>query len=89
MKSIYKKILKHSENKIITYGILETLEENKTHYGIYVSEEVNGIVREEAIESIFPNKNMILNLIDRLCENAIDIIHFKDIVEDYLLDNDL
>ena len=53
-------------------------------YGIEVvsfSEDKNEV---EKIENVSYEKDKVMNIITLLYENAVDITHFKDVVEDYI-----
>lgn len=85
VKNIYEKSLHCMGDKIIHYDICENAVDNTIHYGIQISDKVGDESRKEIINDISPDKNLVCNLIDYLFENTIDVTHFKDIVEDYLL----
>ncbi len=85
---ITKKIYKLSQNagieRTLEYNLCESTTEDGKAYGIEVvltSSKVNERVK---IENISNDKDVVLKLLTYLYENAVDTIHFKDIVEDYI-----
>ncbi len=85
MEIIREITLKSMENKIIRYFILKNCESAFIKYGIGIQEVCDGKFNEEKIENISSNKDFVLELIDYLCDHAIDTTHFRDIVEDFNL----
>lgn len=85
VKNIYEKSLPCMGDKIIHYDICENMVDNVIHYGIQISDKVGDENRKETIQDISPDKNLVCNLIDYLFQNVIDVTHFKDVVEDYIL----
>lgn len=85
VKNIYEKSLPCMRNKVIRYNICENLNGDVINYGIEIAESSDGLSRKEIVEDISPDKDFVYNLITYLCENVVDVTHFKDIVEDYIL----
>lgn len=69
--------------RTLKYSILENCNNS---YGINLSVLSKNNTEEVYVENISNNKNFIINLISILYENAIDTIHFKDIIEDKIID---
>ncbi len=88
IRNLYEKSLPIMNNKVIKYNICENKYSGQTHYGIQIIEEIGRKHNEEMIESISPNKNFVYGLLSYLCENTVDTVHFKDIVDDYILKNE-
>lgn len=68
------------EERIINYYLCE----NDSKYGIEIMIETKNENEISQISNISKNKNFVVTLIKHLYENAIDTIHFKDVVDDYL-----
>lgn len=85
VKNVCEKSISCMGNKIIRYSICKNLIGGTAHYGIQLSESSKNLNQEESIENISPNKDFVYDLIKYLYENVIDVTHFKDIVEDYIL----
>lgn len=85
IKNFCEKSLPTAYGKVIKYNICESEYSGHTHYGIHIIEQIGEDQIEETIENISPNKNFVCDLLTYLCENLIDTVHFKDIVEDYLI----
>ncbi len=84
MEMIREITLKSMNNKIVRYYILENCESGQNKYGIGILEIFNGITKEEKVENISGSKTFVLNLIDYLCDNAVDTAHLEDIVVDFI-----
>lgn len=85
MQIIKEIILKSMNNKTIRYGILESKENNDIKYGIGIYETYKGNTMNETFNDISDKKEVVINLINYLSENAVDTAHFKDIIEDYII----
>ena len=68
----------------ITYNLCESTTEGKTVYGIEIVVISNDKQESSTIENVSCDKNQVINIITLLYENAVDISHFKDVVEDYI-----
>ncbi len=85
IKNIYSLNQKNSLDRVMEYNLCESGDLNEKYYGIQVkliSEKIN---EEIKIEDISCDMNFVMNIIDYLYENAVDIVHCKDIIEDYML----
>ena len=87
IKNIYQKSIP-CMNKTIKYEMLETFYDDCICYGIQIKEFYKDNYFEELIEDISSNKAFVNNLITYLYENAVDTVHFKDIIEDYIVASD-
>ena len=68
----------------IIYNLCESTVEGKTVYGIEIIVNSNDKQESSKIENVSYDKNQVVNIITLLYENAVDISHFKDVVEDYI-----
>ena len=71
-------------NRTLKYNLCENKGENGLYYGIQLVVSSQDNTEEVAIENISEDKQYVLNLITYLYENAIDTIHFKDVIIDYI-----
>lgn len=85
IKNLLEKSITMMNNKIIKYNICEHKHDNQIHYGIQIIEKNGRNYKEEIIKGISPNKNFVYSLLLYLYENIIDTVHFKDIVNDYMM----
>ena len=88
IKNLFEKRITMMNNKIIKYNICEFECDGQMHYGIQIAEKSGRDYKEETIEGISPNKNFVYSLLLYLHENIIDTVHFKDIVNDYILQSE-
>ena len=68
----------------IIYNLCECTVQGKTVYGIEIIVNSNDKQESSKIENVSYDKNQVVNIITLLYENAVDISHFKDVVEDYI-----
>ncbi len=80
----YTKTLTALNEKTIEYKIISEKFENKTCYGIQVSEKSEKFSNSESIKNISDSFELVKKIALCLFENSIDTSHFKDIVEDYI-----
>lgn len=85
IKKIYSLNQKNSLSRIIEYNLCESNDINKKFYGIQVKLISEAIKEEIKIEDISFNLDFVMNIINYLYENAVDTVHCKDIIEDYIL----
>lgn len=85
IKTFCEKNLSSMGGKIIRYNLCEVKYGSYIHYGIQIAEHIGKTHNKETLENISTNKDFVHELLLYLCENLIDTVHFKDIVEDYLL----
>ena len=86
---IYKNTLTALKEKTIEYSIFSEKFENKTSYGISVSEKSENFSNYESIKNISSDFESVNKLTKCLAENAIDTLQFRDIVEDYIVLNSI
>ena len=72
--------------KIIKYNLCESTTEEG--YGIQVTTHFEDFYEEKIIKAISKDISLVKNLIKFLYENCVDVIHFEDIVQDYILNNE-
>lgn len=89
IRKIYKNKLTTLRKKTIEYSIFSEKFENKTSYGISVSEKCEHFSNYESIKNISSDFESVNKLAKCLAESAIDTSHFKDIVEDYIVLNSI
>lgn len=70
--------------RTLKYNLCETENEEGLQYGIQLIVNSESQKEEIAIENISNNKQYVLDLITYLYENAIDTIHFRDVIIDYM-----
>ena len=70
--------------RTLKYNLCETQSEDGLQYGIQLIVNSENQKEEIAIENISNNKQYVLDLITYLYENAIDTIHFRDVIIDYM-----
>ena len=80
----YTKTLTALNEKTIEYKIISEKFENKTCYGIQVSEKSEKFSNSESIKNISDSFELVKKIALCLFVNSIDTSHFKDIVEDYI-----
>ncbi len=85
VKNIYEKSLPCMGNKVIRYNVCEELIGDTTNYGIEITESSDTSDRKQIIKNISPSKDFVYDLTTYLCENVVDVTHFEDIVQDYIL----
>ena len=75
--------------KTIEYNLCKSItEDGETGFGIQVVVHFKNFCEEETIESISVDENFVKMLIKFLYDYRIDVIHFKDIVSDYMLNSE-
>jgi hypothetical protein len=92
IKNLYNKKFTNILNfiqkeKIIQYDLCETGDEcgkNIVSYGVRVKSFCEGVYEEEYFLNISTDKTFIENIIKYLYENSLDVINFKDVVNDLL-----
>ena len=72
------------EKRTINYNLCENTIENQVIYGIEIVSFSEDKKEVEKIENVSCEKDKVMNIITLLYENAVDITHFKDVVEDYI-----
>ena len=70
--------------RTINYNLCENAVENQMIYGIEIVSLSEDKKEIEKIENVSYEKDEVIKIITLLYENAVDITHFKDIVEDYI-----
>lgn len=85
IKNIYNVVKKSSGGKVLKYNLCEDNNSDEKCYGIEVLLEDNGLAEREIIKDISNDKSEVLSLIDYLYENGVDIVHFREVVEDYIV----
>lgn len=84
-RSVYVNELTSMEGKKIEYRITTGEKDGCEQYGIQVITDTKDYHEEEAVDMISPDKNFVKEIITYLYQNSIDTIHFKDVLEDYIL----
>ncbi len=75
--------------KIIKYNLCESVtEEDGIGYGIQVITYFEDFYEGKIIKAISKDINLVKKLIKFLYENCVDVVHFEDIVQDYILNNE-
>ncbi len=85
IKNIYMLNQKNSLGRVIEYNLYESGDISEKYYGIQVKLISDKVKEEIKIENISCDINFVMNIIDYLYENAVDTVHCKDIIEDYIL----
>ncbi len=88
IKNLCEKKLSAMNNKVIKYNVCESKCDSQMHYGIQIVEDVGENHNEETIEGISTSENFVYNLLSYLYDNIIDTVHFRDIVDDYILESE-
>lgn len=83
---LYGKILNLEEDKTIQYSMIINMLDSIPHYGVHLSQNITGVREEESIPEVSCNKDSVCGLIDALYQNCVNMLHFKDVVEDYILE---
>lgn len=76
------------EGKRIEYRITTCEKDGSEHYGIQVITDAKDYREDEAVDMISPDKNFVEEIITYLYQNSIDTVHFKDVLEDYILESE-
>jgi len=85
IKNIYKLNQKNFLNRTIEYNLEENKKDNQILYGLEVKLISDKITEKVKIEDISNDINFVMNIMNYLYENAVDTIHCKDVIEDYML----
>ena len=84
IKKIYELNQTHFGKRTLIYSLCKSKNKEESQYGIQLVMTSEKEKEEVMIQDISNNKNYVMNLITYLYENAIDTIHLKDVVEDYI-----
>ncbi len=84
-QSVYVNELSSMEGKKIDYKITTYEKDGCKQYGIQVVTDAKDYHEEESVDMISPDKNFVEEIIKYLYQNSVDTIHFKDVLEDYIL----
>ena len=86
VKSIYTLTQKSFGGRVLHYNLLESSGEKGKTYGVEIALcDGKGAVEKQALENVCTCKESALKLIEYLYENAVGMLHFKDVVEDYII----
>lgn len=85
IKNIYRLNQKNSLNRTIEYNLEENVRDNQILYGLEVKLISSKINEKVKIEDISNDVNFVMNIINYLYENAIDTVHCRDVIDDYIL----
>lgn len=66
--------------RVLEYNLYE----DNRNYGIELTLSSDSLNEKVKMDNISNDKEMVVELIDYLYENAVDTIHAKDVVEDYI-----
>ena len=87
-QSVYVNELSYMDGKKIEYKITTCEKDNCEQYGIQVITDAKDYHEEDTVNAISPDKNFVEEIITYLYQNSIDTIHFKDVLEDYILQSE-
>lgn len=84
-QSVYVNELTSMEGKKIEYRITACEKDGCEQYGIQVITDAKDYHEEETVDMISPDKDFVKEIITYLYQNSVDTVHFKDVLDDYIL----
>ena len=85
IRRVYVNELSSMNGKKIEYKITTCEEDGCEQYGIQVITDAKDYHEEETVNAISTDKEFVKEVITYLYQNSVDAVHFKDVLEDYLL----
>lgn len=69
-------------SRTINYDLVKSRFGNKNFYGIHITSCNKGDFFEDMVMNISSDKNFVLDILKYFYENAVDIMNFKDVLND-------
>ena len=87
--NVYKKRLSKigtlQNEKLISYGVIESVTDGEVRYGIRLLVEENGATESDSLKEISGTKNEILDIVTFLYENSVQLANWREITCDILI----